>query len=149
MIDYYTSIPAFKKEIPKFLAESNNFAIIGINDDPKSLGYQLAKNLKKDFQVFFVSPKVKKVLGQKCYATLSEIEQQIDVAVIVTPYHKTLSVIKDCLQNKIFKVWIEPGSESSQAIEFCKKNNIKAIYFHSILKERTNPSTKYHFREES
>jgi predicted CoA-binding protein len=149
MIDYYTLIPSFKKEIPEFLSKSNKFAIFGVTKDPNSPGYQIFENLKKDFKVFLINSKEPEILEEKCYRDLSLLPEKVDAAIIATSSEKTVDAIKECLKNNVLKIWIEMGSETADAIEFCKKNSIKAIYFHSIPKERTNPSFEYHFREES
>jgi acyl-CoA synthetase (NDP forming) len=148
MTDYYTLIPSFKKEIPNFFSETNTFVIFGVTSDPTSLGFQIFKNLKKDFKIFLISSK-KEILGEKCYSNLSLLPEKPDAAIICTSSDITLDAIKECFKNGILKIWIELGSETSEAIEFCKKSKIQAIYFHSVLKERTNPSYKYSFREES
>lgn len=149
MIDYYTLIPSFKKEIPEFFSKTNKFVIFGVTADPKSLSFQIFENLKKDFKVFLISLKGGEILGEKCYSNLSLLPEKPDIAVICTPAEATINIIKDCLAHNILKIWIELGSETSEAIEFCKKNKIQAIYFHSILKERVNPSYKLSFKEES
>lgn len=148
MTDYYTLFPSFKKEILGFFDKSKKFAIYTVKPDPKSQSYKILENLKKDFEAYPINKKVDKILGEKCYSDLYSIEK-IDSVIITTEPEKTLSACQECLQNKILSIWIEMGSESKEALDFCKENNIKVIYYHSILKERINPSTKYSFKQES
>ena len=148
MTDYYSLIPNFKKEIPAFLNQSKNFAIFKVNQDPKSLGYRIFENLKKDFKVFPIGEETE-ILGEKCYSDLSEINKKIEAVIITTSPKKTLGACRECSKNKILKIWIEAGSESKEALDFCKKENINIIYLHSILKEIVNPSFKRYFKEES
>lgn len=149
MIDYYTLIPSFKKEIPKFFSKTNKFVIFGVTSDQNSLGFQIFENLKKDFKVFLINEKEREILGEKCYVDLASLPEKPNIAIICTASKATLSVVEECFKSGVLKIWIELGSETSEAIEFCKKNKIQAIYFHSVLKERINPSFEYTFREES
>jgi len=148
MTDYYSLIPNFKKEIPTFLNNLKSIAILEVNKKPGSLGYKILENLKNDYKIFPIS-KEAEILGEKCYTNLSEIKQKIDASVIATESDKTLNACQECFKNKILNIWIEAGSESSEALDFCKEKNINLIYLHSILKEKANPSSKYKSKKES
>ncbi len=148
MSDYYTLIPNFKDEINAFLNQSKNIAFIGINKDPKSLSYKIFENLKNDLNVLPISEEIE-ILNKKCYANLSEIKCKLDAAIIVTTTQKTLKACQECFENKILNVWIEIGSESKEALDYCKDKNMNVVYLHSILKERINPSSKYKSKKES
>lgn len=147
MTDYYSLFPSFKKEIPKFFDQSKSFAVIPVKNNPDSIGYKIFKNLKNNFNVFPISQE-KELLGEECYSNISQLKE-INSVIIVTKPEKTLAICKECFQNNITNLWIEMGSESEEALKFCKENNIKTIFLHSVLKERINPSTKYNFKEES
>lgn len=149
MTDYYSLVPSFKKEIPKFFNKSNKFAILEVKSDPKSQSYKILENLKKDFAVFPINQEEDKILGEKCYSSISQISPKPEVVIITTSPNNTLQACQECLKNGILNIWIEIGSESKESIDFCKQNKIKAIFLHSILKERINPSAKYNFKEES
>lgn len=141
MTDYYSIIPNFNKEIPIFLDQSNQFVIIGIENNSDSLGYKIFKALKNTFNIF--------PIGTKNYAEIAQINQNIDAAIITTDSKETLTACQECFKNDILNIWIEAGSESKNALDFCKKNKINVIYMHSILKERINPSAKNQFKKDS
>ena len=46
---------------------------------------------------------------------------------------KTEKVVKDVHSNNIKLVWMQQGSESETAIEFCEKNSIEVVYKECIL----------------
>jgi len=148
MTDYYSLIPNFKKEISNFLNKSKNFAILKVNQDPESSGYKIFESLKKDFKVFPIGEEIE-ILGEKCYSDLSKINKKIGAAIITISSEETLDACQKCFKNNISNIWIEAGSESKESLDFCKEKNIAVIYFHSILKERTNPSSKYKSIKES
>jgi len=64
-------------------------------------------------------------LGKQSYASVINVEKHIDVAVFITPPAVTLSVLKECKEKEITKVWLQPGSESDEVIDFCKANDIE------------------------
>ena len=145
MIDYYTLIPNFKRLIPKFLEKKNLFAVVG--DFKKSEhAVDVLKNFNKQKLKFeIVDPGGDEIEGKKCYGNLEALPTKPDVVCITTSSNQTEGVVKECLKLGIKMVWMEPGSESDEAVEFCKSYYIDAIYHHSIIKEQVNPTAEEEF----
>ena len=145
MIDYYTLIPNFKKLIPQFLDRKNTFAVVG-NFQKSGHSLDVLKNLEEaKYKIEIIDPKCKEVDENKCYPSLKELPKPPDVVCITTPSNETEGIVKECLEIGIKKVWIEPGSESDESVEFCKRYYIKEVYHHSIIKERVNPCGEEEF----
>ena len=75
-----------------------------------------------------VNPAVKEVDGIPCEPSISDINESIDVVSIVTPPLVTEKILRECCRRGIKKVWLQPGAESKDVIEFCKENNLDVIY---------------------
>ena len=54
---------------------------------------------------------------------------------IVVPPEVTEDIVKQCKKLNIKKIWMQPGSESKKAIDYCKKNNIELLNGVCILLE--------------
>ncbi len=77
-----------------FKAES--VAIIGASKDETKQGHQALKTLveeKFEGRIYPVNPKEKTILGLKCYSSVLEIPDKLDLALIATPKH----TLKDIL----------------------------------------------------
>ncbi|MBS3945121.1 MAG: acetate--CoA ligase family protein [Melioribacter sp.] len=62
--------------------------IPGASTKEKSIGYELLKTIKVygyKGSVFPVNPKAVEILGYKCYQTIEEISEPIDLAIVVVP----------------------------------------------------------------
>lgn len=59
-----------------------------------------------------------------------------DVVNLVVPPKVTNKIVKTCKELGIKKVWMQPGSESEEAIKFCHENGIEAVYGVCIMIER-------------
>ena len=93
--------------------DPKSVAVIGASRDPKSAGYGILKSLLKGGvfesetnipfkgKVYAINPKAKKLLGIKCYASILEIKNKIDLAVIVVPAKIVPAVMKDCAKKKV------------------------------------------------
>ena len=80
-----------------FKAES--VAIIGASRDERKRGFQAIKTLldeKYEGKIYAVNPKGEKVLGLKCYKSILDIEDKLDLALITTPARTIPAVLKDC-----------------------------------------------------
>ena len=76
-------------------------AVIGATEDLTGVGRSLVTNLKQTSfggTVYPVNPKRSDVLGLRCYASVREIPEQIDLAVIATPARTVPGVVRECVQ---------------------------------------------------
>ncbi len=114
--------------IKEFMAQKK-FAVVGATDNPEKYGHQVLVNLKKrDYEVYPVNPRLETVEGMKCYATISDLPEKVDVVDFVVPPAATESILKDCLKLGLDRIWLQPGSESETAIKFCEDNNLKVVH---------------------
>ena len=112
------------------------FAVIGSFKNKEKFAYKILVDLlEKGYEVFPVNLGLREVEGRACYKTISDIPHSVDVASIVTPPLITESILKECLQKGIKRVWLQPGAENPAAIQFCHNNGIKVIYGMCVLME--------------
>lgn len=142
MTDIYSLIPNFKKTMPDFLNKDNIFAIYGVDPDPNSLSYSVYKSLKKEGLIVFAVNSGDEIAGDKIYSDLNSLPEMPKVVCLVTRPENTLETVKKVVEQGVKMIWIDLGSETSAAINYCKDNKIKAIYYHSIVKELTNPTAE-------
>ncbi len=83
-------------------------AVIGATEDKRPNGNLKEGNIifqnllkSKIKEVYPVNPKRKNVLGKKCYKSIKDIHQDIDLAVIVVPAKTTPKIIKELKEKKI------------------------------------------------
>lgn len=119
--------------------KENIFVVVGASRNSKKYGHQVFVDLKNSgYQVYPVNPNAEKVAGEKCYPKLSKLPEKPDVVNIVVPPKVTLKIVKQCLKLGIDKVWMQPGSESKQAIQFCKKNDIELVQGVCVMNFKQN-----------
>jgi len=117
------------QELIKEFISQKRFAIIGATDNPKKYGYEIFKNLKRrGYEVYPVNPRLKELEGTKCYPSLSDIPVKVDVVDFVVPPAVAGEVLKECKKLGLTRIWLQPGSESEAAIDFCHKNKLKVVH---------------------
>jgi len=131
-----------KESIKVFLNKKNVFAVVGASRDPRKYGYQVYKDLRKAcYKVYPVNLNAEEILGDKCYSSLQNLPAKPDVVDIVVPPKVTEETVKICKNLGINKVWMQPGSESGEAIRFCEENGIYVVYGVCVMIERAKYST--------
>lgn len=118
----------------KFLRKDNVIAVVGASNNPEKYGYKVYKALK-DFgcEVIPVNPNQKIIQGDKAFPSLKSIPGSVDCVSIITPSEVTEEVVEEAKDKGVDIVWMQPGAESREAIEFCKENNISVIYDECVL----------------
>ena len=114
--------------VKEFMAQKK-FAVIGATNNHEKSGHQILENLKKrDYEIYPVNPRLETIEGIKCYATLSDLPVKVDVVDFVVPPSATETILKECLELGLERIWLQPGSESEAAISFCRENNLKVVH---------------------
>ncbi len=119
----------FKMNIYDFLNKKNVFAVVGASRDKNKYGNKVFHELKDNgYKVYPVNPNARDIDGFKCYPNLKSLPEKPDVISLVVPPEITESIVKEAHKLKINKIWMQPGSESEKALDFCKKNNVKVLH---------------------
>ena len=125
------------KLIEEFLEKSNVFAVVGASRDPSKYGHQIYKDLRAaGYKVYPVNPNADEILGDKCYPSLESLPEKPQVVDLVVPPKVTNQIVKICKKLGIRKVWMQPGSESETALNFCKENSIEVVHGACVMVER-------------
>jgi predicted CoA-binding protein len=123
--------------IEEFLEKRNVFAVVGASRNPMKYGHQVYKDLRNaGYTVYPVNPNANEILGDKCYARLESLPEIPQVVDLVVPPEATNEAVKVCKKLGIRRVWMQPGSESRMALDFCKENDIEVVYGVCVMVER-------------
>ncbi len=121
------------KLIKTFINKNNKFAIVGVSRDITKYGRIIYEKLKKlNYKVYGINPNIKFINEDKIYNQLSEIKD-IDVVIFVVHPEIVKKYLNECKKLKINKIWLQPGSESPDIIQFCKENNIDCLFNQCII----------------
>ncbi len=100
------------------------FCIVGASSKEKSIGYELLRSVKDygyNGKVLPVNPKVIDVLGYRCFRSIDEITEQIDLAMVVVPKAFAEESIVKLLEKKVGSIILvtagfkEVGKEGEEA----------------------------------
>ncbi|MCX5791361.1 MAG: CoA-binding protein [Elusimicrobia bacterium] len=108
--------------------EYSSIAVVGVSGDASKYGHKIFRDLlKAGYPVKGVNPKGGTVLGSDLYKSLAEIENKPDLVITVVPPAVTEKVVEECSKLGIKTLWLQPGSESREAIAKASVYGIKTI----------------------
>ncbi|MDX1700639.1 MAG: CoA-binding protein [Melioribacteraceae bacterium] len=111
-----------------------DLAIVGVSRKGGKFGNIIYKELKKKgYNTFGVNPKLDTIDGDKCYSSLKELEGKVHGVVNVVSPTQTKSVVEEANAIGLKNIWMQQGSESKEAIEYCKENGMNEIHKECIL----------------
>jgi predicted CoA-binding protein len=104
------------------------YAVVGASQDESKYGFQVLKDLRDaDYKVVPINLHEKEILGLKVYPSLKSLPEKADLVIIVVPPQVALEVLEEVRDLKINKVWMQPGSESEEALKYCEEHKIDCI----------------------
>jgi len=109
-------------------------AVVGVSRDKNKYGFKVFRDLiNKGFKVYGVNPNADFVLNRKIYKKISEIPEKVDMVITVVPSKVTEKIVDECKSLSINEIWMQPGSESEDAVKKAKDYGMKVIYNACIM----------------
>ncbi len=113
----------------KTFLDLTSVAVVGASADRSKFGNIVFRDLReKGYDVYPVNPKAETIEGDVCYADLQSLSSRVEGAVIVVPPAVSLSVVQQAHAAGIGHVWMQPGAESADAVQFCEQNGINVVH---------------------
>jgi hypothetical protein len=111
-------------------------ALVGATDNRSKYGHTIFLDLKrKGYRVYPVNPRRDTVQGEKAYSKLADIPEPPTIVNFVIPPRFTLHVLKQCLELGLMNVFIQPGAESPEVMEFVQENGFNYLANACIMVE--------------
>ncbi|MGA9174122.1 MAG: CoA-binding protein [Thermoactinomyces sp.] len=117
------------EERAKLLKEAKNIAVVGCSDKPERTSYLIAEALKEaGYRIFPVNPNLTRpVLGEKPYASLTEIGEPIDIVNVFRRSEEVLPVAEEAIQVGAKAIWMQLGVLNEEAAQLAKENGLIVI----------------------
>ncbi len=122
-----------RKIIDEFFSKKK-FALIRPSSEGPKIGEHIDQELiKRGYTVYIVSQKGDTDNVNNCWSKLEDLPEPVDGVIITVPSVQTEEIVRQVEKLKIPLVWIQPGSESKDAIQICENNRIGVIYGQCIM----------------
>jgi len=110
--------------------------VIGMSKHSSKAAHFVPKYLYENgYDVIPVNPTADEILGKKCYDSVSEVNEEIEIVDIFRPSDQVLPIIQEAIKKKPKVIWLQEGIHNSQAEELARKEGIKVVYNRCMLAE--------------
>jgi predicted CoA-binding protein len=119
-----------KKQLRSILKNITSIAIIGASPKPERDSYKVMKFLNDyGFKVFPVNPNYldHKILGEKCFSNLKEIDQKIDMVDIFRSQEFVYEITEDAIKAGVKVIWTQEGIIDKKSAFIAKNKGIKFV----------------------
>ena len=116
------------QEQVKNFFKSSGFGVVGASAKRDKFGYKVFDCYRQHgYQAVPVHPALKELDGVSCVAAVSDLPANVMSLSIITPPKVTEKVVREAAEKGIQNIWIQPGAESSDAVAFCREQQINVI----------------------
>ena len=115
-------------ELGQILSSAKNIAVVGLSPDESKPSNEVAKFLiERGFNVFPVYPKFDEILGRKVYRNLTQIDEDIDIAVMFRKGEFASELVKDAVKKGVKTLWLQLGITNDEAGAVARENGINFV----------------------
>lgn len=125
-----------KEKISRILSTAKRIAVVGLSPKSHRTSHYVSEYLqKKGYKILPVYPREEKILGEKVYRSVSEIEGGADTVLVFRKSEEVLCVVEDAVKVKPNAVWMQEGVVNEAAAELAEKNGAIVVMDKCMYKE--------------
>jgi predicted CoA-binding protein len=104
------------QDLKQLLTDATTIAIVGASSNPDRASYGIMeKLLRSGYTVIPVNPREPEVLGQKSYASLSDIPVHVDIVDVFRRAEDTPPIADEAVKIGAKALWLQTGIASEDA----------------------------------
>jgi uncharacterized protein len=111
-------------------------AVVGLSHNPMRASYGVSRFLQRQgYRIIPVNPKETEVLGERAYATVSDVPDPIDVVDVFRRSEFVPPIVDELTGRTIRCIWLQEGVISEEAATKAQAIGIPIVMDRCILKE--------------
>ena len=117
-------------EIKNILSKYKSIAMVGVSKDLKKTSTIVMKYMQDyGFKVYPVNPSAKgeKILGEKVYAKITDINKNVDIVDVFRPSKEVYGIAEDAVKIGAKVLWLQLGIRDENAKKLVEENKIEYI----------------------
>lgn len=111
-------------------------AVVGCSPEPSRPSHQVASYLMDaGYRVIPVNPACGEILGEKCYPTLADVPEPVDVVDVFRRPEHALGIVKEAIAAKVKGIWLQDGTGTPEAAELARRSGLKAVLDDCMMRQ--------------
>jgi len=123
-------------DIKQIITSYHTVAVVGLSPDEGKPSYEVAAYLKKaGYRIIPVNPACRQVLGERCYASLAEIPDQVEIVDIFRRSEFVPEIVEQAIAKGVKAIWMQEGVVNEEAAARAEAAGLAVVMDHCMLKE--------------
>ncbi len=128
--------PSANDEIGALLKRAKTIAVVGLSDSPLRPSYGVSAYMQQQgYRIIPVNPSINGALGEKAVASLSDIQEKVDIVDVFRRSEFVPEVVDEAIKLGVPAIWMQEGVVHEAAAEKARKAGIFVVMDRCILKE--------------
>jgi uncharacterized protein len=112
----------------KILRSARTIAVVGLSTNPRRPSHGVARYLQRaGYRIIPVNPNVSEVLGERAYATLSELPGPVDVVEVFRRSEFVGAIVDEAIAIGAGAVWLQDGVVDEAAAERARAAGLDVV----------------------
>ena len=117
----------------RILKENRVIAVVGLSADWFRPSYFAAKYMQEHgYRVIPVNPKYPEILGEKCYKSLREIPEKVDIVDVFRKTADVMPIAEEAIAIRAKVLWQQLGVRNEEAAARARAAGLDAVMDHCV-----------------
>jgi predicted CoA-binding protein len=117
-----------RERIKEILQNTKTIAVVGLSDNPERTSYMVSQAMQqKGYRIIPVNPNAEQILGEKCYSSLLEIDEPVDIVNVFRRSEFVQPIAEDAVKIKAKVLWLQLGIINEEAAQYAKEHGLEVI----------------------
>ncbi|WP_164219636.1 CoA-binding protein [Virgibacillus sp. YIM 98842] len=116
------------EKVKEILETAKTIAVVGLSKNPDRTSYQISKIMQENgYKIIPVNPTVDEVLGEKAYATLEELPEEVDIINVFRRPEFLPDIAEDAAKTNCRVFWAQQGVVNQEAYDYLTERGFTVI----------------------
>ena len=112
----------------QILRDSKTIAVVGLSPNPERESHEVARYLQSQgYRIIPVNPQASEILGERSYADLADVPDQVDVVDIFRRPEHVPAIVETAIAKGIPAIWMQQGVINEEAAERARSAGLRVI----------------------
>jgi len=125
-------------EICALLRGVKTIAVVGLSSNAARPSYRVASGMQGfGYRIIPVRPGASEVLGEKAYATLADVPEQIDIVDVFRAPQHVDAIVDECLRLGLKRLWLQEGVVNEAAAQRAQVGGMTVVMDRCMWRDRS------------
>jgi len=117
-----------REHIKEILAGAGNIAVVGLSDKPDRTSHMVAAAMQsRGYRIIPVNPNATEILGEKSYASLTDIPEPIDIVNVFRRADQVVPIAEEAAKIKAKVFWLQLEIVNEEAARIASEAGLEVI----------------------